>query len=320
MSPAEKQHQLKVITAFTLVYVLWGSTYLAMRIVVEHIPPAMMGAIRFLASGSVMFAYCFFTGRNLRVTRAEFIRLACIGMLLLTTGNVMVAWGEQYVPSGLAALVVAAVPIWVALIESVVLKSDRLSARGNFGLVVGSLGLSVLLWPKITSTSSIGRLELFGCLGLIFAALSWASGSILSRRSQLRVDPFTATAYEMAIAGAANSLWALAHGDFAHTVFTTRGVVAIAYLVTGGSLIGFTAYIWLLEHVPTAKVATYAYVNPIVAVILGALILHETVDAYIIAGSVIIIGGVVLVTTSKIHAGEESLPAKTQLPACESEG
>jgi len=320
MSPAEKQHQLKVITAFTLVYVLWGSTYLAMRIVVEHIPPAMMGAIRFLASGAVMFAYCFFTGRTLRVTRAEFFRLACIGVLLLSTGNVMVAWGEQYVPSGLAALVVAAVPIWVALIESVILKSDRLSMRGNIGLVVGSLGLAVLLWPKIISTTSIGRLELLGCGALIIAALSWASGSILSRRSQLNVDPFTATAYEMGIAGTVNLLWATLHGDFAHTVFTTRGVTAIAYLVTGGSLIGFTAYIWLLEHVPTAKVATYAYVNPIVAVILGALILHETVDAYIIAGSVIIIGGVVLVTTSKIHAGEESLPAKTQLPACEAEG
>jgi len=320
MSPAEKQHQWKVIIAFTLVYVLWGSTYLAMRIVVEHIPPAMMGAIRFLASGSIMFLYCWVSRRNLRVTRAEFLRLAAIGCLLLTTGNVMVAWGEQYVPSGLAALVVAAVPLWVALIESVILKSDRLSRRGTTGLMLGALGLGVLLWPKITATTCIGRLELLGCVGLIFAALSWSAGSILSRRSKLDVDPFTATAYEMTIAGVVNAAWALSHGDIANTVLTARGVSAIAYLVTGGSLIGFTAYIWLLEHVPTAKVATYAYVNPVVAVLLGTLILHETVDAYIIAGSAIIIGGVILVTTSKIHAGEESLPAKNVLPACEAEG
>src|SRR5271155_5462094 len=320
MSPIEKQHRLKVVAAFACVYVLWGSTYLAMRIVVEHIPPAMMGGIRFLASGGIMMTWCALSGRKLRVTRAEFIRLAIIGVLLLGTGNVMVAWGEQYVPSGLAALVVAAVPLWVALIESFILKSERLRSRGMFGLALGAVGLGVLLWPQLHASSTVGRSELIGCLGLIFAALCWASGSILSRRSQLNVDPFTATAYEMTIAGVVNLAISLAHGDLAHTVLTARGIGAIVYLVIGGSLIGFTAFIWLLEHVPTSKVATYAYVNPIVAVALGALVLHETVDAWIVAGTAVIIGGVVLVTTSKIHPGDENLPAKTQLPACEAEG
>lgn len=320
MSPAEKRHRLLVIIAFTCVYVLWGSTYLAMRIVVEHIPPYMMGALRFLASGSIMLAYCALSGRKLRVTRADFLRLVSIGVLLLVTGNVVVAWSEQYVPSGLAGLFVSAVPIWVALIEAWILKSDRLSTRGIWGLVLGTCGLAVLLWPRLHATSAIGRQEFLGCLALIIAALSWSCGSILSRRSQLSVDPFTATAYEMLIAGLVSTGITFTLGDYAHTVFTARGVIAIAYLVTGGSLIGFTAFIWLLEHVPTAKVATYAYVNPVVAVILGALILHEMVDAYIVAGSVVIIAGVVLVTTSKIHAGEESLPAKAQLPAIEAEG
>jgi len=320
MSPAEKQHQLKVVTAFALVYVLWGSTYLAMRIVVENIPPAMMGAMRFLGSGAIMMAYCFFSGRKISVSRADFIRLATIGVLLLSTGNVMVAWGEQYVPSGLAALVVAVVPIWVAIIETWILKSDRLSSRGVLGLVCGLAGLAVLLWPKLSASGDIGRRELLGCAALIWAALSWASGSILSRRSKLSVDPFTATAWEMSIAGTVNLLASLAMGDPARTVLTARGLGAIAYLITGGSLIGFTAYIWLLEHVPTAKVATYAYVNPIVAVLLGALILNETVDRYILAGTAVIVAGVALVTTSKIHAGQESLPAKSQLPACEAEG
>ena len=320
MSPLEKQHRWKIAAAFACVYVLWGSTYLAMRIVVEHIPPAMMGGIRFLASGGIMMAWCALSGRTLRVTRAEFIRLAMIGVLLLGTGNVMVAWGEQYVPSGLAALVVAAVPLWVALIESFILKSERLRSRGMFGLALGAVGLGVLLWPQLQASSAVGRTELIGCVGLIFAALSWASGSILSRRSQLNLDPFTATAYEMSIAGVVNMVFSVLHGDVAHTVLTARGIGAIAYLVTGGSLIGFTAYIWLLDHVPTSKVATYAYVNPIVAVALGALVLHETVDAWIVAGTAVIVGGVVLVTTSKIRPGDEALPAKTQLPACEAEG
>ncbi len=300
MATETKSQSLRIALAFGLVYVLWGSTYLAMRIVVQHVPPAVMGATRFLISGTLMLGWCLASGRKIAITRKDLVRLAAIGILLLVTGNVGVAWGEKYVASGLAALVVAVVPLWVALIEMIILKTERLAPRGLAGLALGIVGLVILLWPRLTDNSVLGHKELVGIAILIFASLSWACGSITSRRSQLSIDPFAATGWEMTIAGFVNLLLALALGDFSRTTWTASGYLSIAYLVTGGSLIGFTAYIWLLEHVPTSKVATYAYVNPVVAVLLGWLILHEQVDRYVLAGTAVIICGVAMVTMSKI--------------------
>lgn len=301
MTEAERRHNLLVGLNFGLVYVLWGSTYLAIRIVVEHIPPAMMGGVRFLIAGAVMLAWCALTGRRVALTRPDFWRIALIAVLLLTGGNVTVGWAEKYVPSGLAALIVAVVPLWVALIETFVLKGERLLPRGMFGLLLGIAGLVVLLWPKIAGASGMQTMQLYAALGLIAASLSWATGSILSRRWDFRIDAFTATAWEMLIAGVVNMALALALGDHRHVEWTARSIGGLLYLIVAGSWIGFTAYIWLLNHVPTAKVATYAYVNPIVAVFLGWLLADERVDAFILAGTVIIVGSVWLVNTSKVH-------------------
>jgi drug/metabolite transporter (DMT)-like permease len=315
MSPAEKQQRLRIYIAFAMVYVLWGSTYLAMRIVVQHMGPALMGGTRFLISGTIMLVACAAFKQKIAITRKDVVPLLATGVLLLTMGNIGVAWAEVTVPSGLAALMVAIVPIWVAIIEAWILKSDRLSRRGILGLGFGTAGIVVLLWPRLFT--GVGHKELFGMVILLFASLSWSAGSIVSRRSKLTIGPVAATAYHMLIAGAVNMMIAVALGDFAHADWTTSSIWAIAYLVTGGSLLGFTAYVWLLDHVPTAKVATYAYVNPIVAVLLGALILHEKIDGYIIAGSAVIVAGVVLVTTSKIKAGAGSVRKEPELAACE---
>jgi drug/metabolite transporter (DMT)-like permease len=317
MSALERQQRMKVAIAFGMVYVLWGSTYLAMRITVQTVPPAALGATRFLIAGAIMLFACALFKQKIAIVRKDVLPLLAIGVLLLTGGNVGVAWAEVYVPSGLAALIVAAVPIWVAIIEAWILKSDRLSRKGIVGLVFGTSGLVILLWPRLFST--VGHKELFGMVILLFASLSWTCGSIISRRSNLSIGAFAATGWEMAIAGVINLVIALALGDFHRAVWTRSAEWAVAYLVTGGSLLGLTAYVWLLNHVPTAKVATYAYVNPIVAVILGALILHEKIDAYILAGTAVIIAGVVLVTTSKIKTGQASVPEvqKPELAACE---
>jgi drug/metabolite transporter (DMT)-like permease len=317
VTQAERQHRFRVALAFGLVYVLWGSTYLGLRIVVEHIPPAMMGASRFLLAGLPMLGWCALRGRRIKLTFADFWRVLAIGVLLLTGGNVMVAWSEQYVPSGLAALIVAIVPIWVAVIESILPRGERLAGRGLAGLALGIAGLGVLMWPRLSAAGAAGHMQILGALGLVFCSLSWACGSILSRRSQLSIDPFAATAWEMTLAGLVNLGITLALGDHHRVVWTTRGVAAIFYLVIFGSWIGFTAYIWLLEHVPTSKVATYAYVNPVVAVFLGWLILHESVDVYIVAGTAVIIAGVALVNSSKIH--KAAAPAEPELPACEAQ-
>ena len=322
MTERERQHRFLVALNFGLVYVLWGSTYLAIRVVVEHIPPAMMGATRFLVGGTIMLAWCAISGRRIRLTRVDFWRVAAIGVLLLVGGNVGVAWAEKTVPSGLTALMVAVVPLWVAIIETWVLKGERLLRRGVIGLLTGLAGLLVLLWPRL-SASSVGSGEqsrgvLFGAGILMFASLSWATGSILSRRWNLSIDPFSATGWEMLLAGVVSLCISLALGDQHTVVWTARGLGAIAYLVTAGSLLGLTAYIWLLNHVPTAKVATYAYVNPIVAVFLGWLILHETVDAYTLAGAIVIVASVWLVNTSKVRkAPEAGKRAEPDMVACE---
>ena len=318
MTHAERQHRFRVALAFGLVYVLWGSTYLGIRIVVEHIPPSVMGASRFLLAGLPMLGWCALSGRRVGLTLSDFWRVLAIGVLLLTGGNVMVAWAEQYVPSGLAALIVAIVPIWVAVLESILPRGERLAGRGVAGLALGIVGLAVLMWPRLSAGSAAGHMQLLGALGLVFASLSWASGSILSRRSQLRLDPFAATAWEMTLAGLVNLGIVLALGDHHRVVWTARGVGALLYLVVFGSWIGFTAYIWLLEHVPTSKVATYAYVNPVVAVFLGWLILHESVDVYIAAGSAVIIAAVALVNSSKIHKAAAPV-AEPELPAVEAQ-
>lgn len=320
MTP-EKRRQLQVSLAFALVYVLWGATYLAMRIAVVHIPPYVLGVARYGIAGPLMLAYCALAGRKIRITRQDGLRLLTIGILLLSVANMGVATAEQYVPSGLAALIVAGVPIWVAILEAWVFRNRRLSAMGLAGLALGVVGMLVLLWPKV-SGARLDRMELLGFGILLVASVSWALGSVLSGRWSFSVDVFTASAWEMTFGGIINGLVALLTGGFHRVTWTPSGLLAILFLVICGSWIGFTAYIWLLEHVPTPKVATYAYVNPVVAVYLGWFLRNEEVDVFMLAGTVIIISAVVLVNLSKLKALKQiSVDSKEQvLSACEPAG
>jgi drug/metabolite transporter (DMT)-like permease len=183
------------------------------------------------------------------------------------------------------------------------------------GLLLGIGGLLVLLWPDLANGTAIGRRGLIVALVLMLGSLSWALGSVLSRRFQLGVGPFAATGWEMTLAGIVNALIALSLGDVHRADWSRSGWLAIGYLVTFGSLVGFTAYIWLLEHVPTPKVATYAYVNPVVAVFLGWLFLGERLDRYMMMGMVVIIAAVILVTSSKLRSGRSLV--KSHAPPCE---
>jgi drug/metabolite transporter (DMT)-like permease len=178
---------------------------------------------------------------------------------------------------------------------------DRLNRQGWTGLLLGVAGLLVLLWPNIANGSPMGKRDLIVSLVLTLGSLSWALGSFFSRRFQLGIGPFAATGWEMMFAGAVNALIALSLGEFRHADWSRAGWLAIGYLVTFGSLVGFTAYIWLLEHVPTPKVATYAYVNPVVAVFLGWLLRGERIDRFMLIGMMVIIAAVALVTTSKLR-------------------
>jgi drug/metabolite transporter (DMT)-like permease len=308
LSP-DRHHRLQVIFAFALVYIFWGSTYLAIGIAdQERLPPAVMCAMRFAIAGALMLAVRALIGRSIRITWAEAARLATIGCLLLVGGNFGLAWAEQWVPTGFAALIIAVTPIWFLLLETFAFRGDRLSGRGLFGVALGIAGVAVLFWPRFEQRATLGIMPLIGAGTLLLSSFSWSLGSVLSRKWQMKVDPFTATGWEMLFAAVGNGLVAVVTGEVHHVAITRRGMLAVLYLVVFGSWVGYTAYIWLLKHVPTPKVATYAYVNPLVALFLGWLVLDERLDTFVFAGTVIIVAGVVLVTTAKLHEGSSAAP------------
>ena len=304
-----------VILAFGLVYLFWGSTYLGIDIAVQTIPPALMCAVRFSIAGVVMLAVCAATGRKVLYSARQIALCAIVGILLLMGGNLTLSYAELTVSSGLAALIIAITPLWFLVLDSLLLGDHHISGRGKAGLLLGILGLFVLVWPDLQA-GSMGRRELWAAISLIAGSFSWALGSVLSKRWQSGMDVFSATGWQVSAAGASNLIFALLNGDLSRVRWTAKGLGAVGYLVVCGSWIGYTAYIWLLEHVPTSKVSTYAYVNPVVAVFLGWLILHERVDRFILTGSAIVVLSVILVTSAKV---KEKTVAE-ELPAVEAAG
>jgi drug/metabolite transporter (DMT)-like permease len=312
MTQPQRQQRFAVILAFALVYFFWGSTYLGIDIAVEQIPPALMCGIRFTIAGVFMLAFCAIRGRRIYYPWSQLGRMAVVGILLLMGGNLTLSYAEMHVASGLAALIIAVTPLWFLVLDSLLLGHHRIAARGKIGLGLGVAGLAVLLWPDLVATSHLGRVQLWASISLLGGSFSWALGSVLSKKwKSPDVDAFSATAWQMIAAGIANSLVAFVLGDLPRAIWTRRGVGAMLYLVVFGSWVGYTAYIWLLNHVPTSKVSTYAYVNPVVAVFLGWLVLHERVDAYILAGTAVVVASVVLVTSAQVTATTvtEEMPA-----------
>ena len=315
MHSAQRPSRWMVILAFGLVYLFWGSTYLAIDIAVQTIPPALMCALRFSVAGFVMLAVCAATGRRILYSPRQLALAAVVGLLLLMGGNLTLSYAELAVSSGLSALIIAITPLWFLVLDSLLLGDHHISRRGKAGLLLGILGLFVLVWPELAA-GSMGRRELWASISLIGGSFSWALGSVLARRWQSGMDVFSSTGWQVLAAGAGNFVFALLNGDLNHVSWGSRRLAAVAYLVVCGSWIGYTAYIWLLEHVPTSKVSTYAYVNPVVAVFLGWLILHERVDRFILAGSAIVVLSVILVTSAKV---KEKTVAE-ELPAVETAG
>ncbi|HEX8924428.1 MAG TPA: EamA family transporter [Terriglobales bacterium] len=319
MSESNSTTRLQVVVAFGLVYVLWGSTYLGIRIAVDHLPPLMMGALRFIAAGALMLAYCAARGKSIWVSRQQLLRLTVIGILLLTTGNVVLGWAETKVATGFAALLIAMTPLWFLLLEKLSSRGEQISARGVVGIALGVVGVLVLLWPDM-HTLNFKTGSLLGAPLVLFSSFSWACGSILTKRWHIKLDPSTSSGWQMLMAGLINGALSLAVGDLHRTVWARSSLLAVVYLVIAGSLIGFTAYVWLLRNVATAKVATYAYVNPIIAVFLGWLIMGEKLTSYMMAGAVVIIVSVILVTGAKLKPRDARTVADDELAPLESAG
>ncbi|MGR6322796.1 EamA family transporter [Micromonospora soli] len=290
-------------TALILVYVLWGSTYLGIRVAVESLPPLTSAAIRFAVAAAVL-ALVLRARRGpgaLRVDRRQLGSAALIGVLLLAGGNGLVVLAESgppgvAVPSGIAALLVATVPLLVVLLRTLVGDRPRLWTFAGVGL--GFVGLVLLVLP----TGGAGTVPVVGALTVVAGAISWSVGSFLSGRIRMPADPFVATVYEMVagavvlvgVAGLRGEL-----GGFSPAEVTGRSWAALAYLMVAGSLVAFTAYVWLLHHAPISLVATYAYVNPAVAVALGALLAAEPVTAHVLLGGAVIVAGVAVVVSTE---------------------
>jgi drug/metabolite transporter (DMT)-like permease len=303
----------RVVLAFALVYIFWGSTYLGIRVAVERIPPILMAGTRFFIAGTLMLGCCAVIGRRVTVTRDQLWRLAIIGIMLLSISNAVLAWAELYVPTGLAALIIAISPIWFLLIDRYLVRSgDRIGRAGLAGIVLGVAGMVVLLWPRLTASHPLGWWELVAATSLLGSSFCWSLGSVVARHWRIGVDPLVGSGWQMTIAGSVNLALGLALGQHHAARWDAPGVTAVLYLVVFGSWVGFSAYVWLLRHVPTSKVATYAYVNPVVAVFLGWLVLGESVDPFMILGTAIIVPAVALVTGATTEPA--SAPAARQPP------
>ena len=280
----------KVWTALWIVYLVWGSTYLAIRVMVETVPPLLGAGTRFAVAGAVMVGVLSFT-RSVRPTRAQLLSALLVG-ILLPGANAVVTVAEQEVPSSVAALLIASVPLWVILMRRG--SGERVSRAGIGAVLVGFAGVALLLRPGEQS----GDATVLGLAAVVFAAVMWASGSFASPRLKLPGDPLVSTGWQMLLGGLVIVSVGLALGEAPEVdpqAFSTRSLLALGYLIVFGSWLAFTAYAWLLQNAPISKVSTYAYVNPVVAIVLGFLILDEVVTPITVVGAAIIVVAVALV-------------------------
>ena len=284
-----------------ILYVVWGSTYLGIRVAVDTIPPFIMAGTRFALAGLVMLGFAVIRARGAIAlpTRREWRDSFVVGGLLVGGGMGMVALGEETVPSGIAALLIAMLPLWIAVLGRIFL-GERLPMAAVVGIAVGLVGVGILVGPSASPAESFNP---FGILALIISPISWASGSLFSSyRAKLPSDPLVATSAQMLVGGVVLAVMAGVHGEygsFRPEAISTDSLAAFAYLVLVGSLIAFTAYVWLLRVAPLPLIATYAYVNPVVAVALGALVLQEPITPRTLVAGAVIVFAVALIITSR---------------------
>jgi drug/metabolite transporter (DMT)-like permease len=296
-APPHRQANRTLWVAFAAVYIVWGSTYLAIRYAVQTIPPFLMGGSRFLVSGAILFLWARARGAPVP-SRREWRDSAVVGALLLCGGNGAVGWAEQRVPSGITALLVASVPLWMVVLDWVRPHGKRPHLIVALGLVVGLGGVAVLAVP---GSSGVGPVDAVGAAMLVLGSISWAAGSIYSRQGAHPASAEMTTGLQMITGSAALFVVSLLAGEparFHTSAVTGSSLLGWLYLVTFGSLVGFTAYVYLLRETTPAKATTYAYVNPVVAVILGWAIAGEPISARTILAAAIIIASVAIITIS----------------------
>ncbi len=306
--PAPAPRQLAIIAAFAALYLIWGSTYLGIRFAIESMPPLLMAGVRFFIAGMIMYGIAAWRGAP-RSSLAEWRTAFLVGACLLFFGNGSVTIAEQWVASGLASLLVATVPIYIALLAWLTGSAPRPRPLVWLGLAGGFVGVGILVGPALFAPPVAGaRHGGLGMLILLFGSLLWSIGSLYSRRARNSSSPILSSAQTMLCGGALMIIAGLVAGearDFHFRQVTALSLGAFVYLILIGAIVGYTAYIWLLRHCDPAKVATYAYVNPVVAVLLGAFFAGETLSGRTVLAAAIIVGSVAVVITAQ-QAKEKS--------------
>lgn len=307
MSSSAQPSRTALIAGFAAIYIIWGSTYLGIRIAVESMPAFLMASARFLVAGAIVIGFIALT-RGFKATARQWRDNAIVGGFLCLGGNGLVSWAEETVPSGIATLIISAGPVFIVLMDWAVLACSKDGSRGSkpnaltfAGLGLGFTGLAILVGPDVVATG-VNGLDPWRVLGLLGATFFWGVGMMIMRYVRDPAEPFTASGIQMLCGSGWLFLVSLATGElgrFDPSAITGRSLVAWGYLILFGSLIGFSTFTWLMKHSTPAKVSTYAYVNPVVAVFLGWTVLDETVSPRIFVAAAIIIAGVALITVAK---------------------
>lgn len=280
--------------AWVAVCLFWGTTYFAIRVALESVPVALLAGLRWLAAGAILALLLPLFGERLPPPRM-WASIALTGFLLVVVGNGGVVWAEQYVPSGLAAVLVAMVPFWQVLVEAVLPAGERVTRQGLTGLTLGFAGIVVLVWPELKMGGQAGWQFFYGVIALQIACFGWAIGTSYTKRRTIGASPWGGAAMQMLLSGIMLTAIGTVVGEWRDLSFTARTASAMIYLVIFGSIVGYSAYVYALKHLPLSTVSLYAYVNPIIAVALGTLFLDEPFGWRVVIASMLVLGGIAVV-------------------------
>lgn len=294
----------RAYAAWAVVCVVWGTTYLAIRIALETIPPGLIGGWRYTTAGLVLGGVLLARGVALP-PRSRWLALAVTGCLMIGLGNGGVIWAQQWVATGVAAVVVASTPFWMATIEALLPGGEKLSLRLAASLLVGFSGILLLVWPDLTFGGARRHQFALGLVSLQIACAGWALGSSYSKRNTRRGSPWAASAIQMLFGGLMLLAIGTVRGEWTHLSVSMRSLMAEVYLTVVGSLIGYSAYVYALRHLPITTVSLYAYVNPVIAVGLGAFVLDEPFGWRVVAAAGMVFAGIAMVRSATLENGEE---------------
>jgi drug/metabolite transporter (DMT)-like permease len=287
--------------AWITVCVVWGTTYLAIRVALDTVPVLLLAGIRWAVAGGILSLTLLALGRKLPGPR-NWGPLLLLAVLMNVLGNGLVVWAELHVASGLTAVVIATVPFWSVVIETCLPNGERFSSRAIAGLVIGFVGIVVLVWPELTIGGSSGRAFVAGVIALQIACAAWALGTSYTKRHRVGDDPFASSAAQMMFSGVMLLGLATVQGEWNALYFSMRSLLALAYLAIVGSLVAYTAYVYAVKHLPLSTVSLYAYINPVLAVLLGSLLLDEPFSLRILVAAALVLGGMWVVSRAPAAA------------------